>query len=432
MKMISLLMSLELFLLSTPLHLSIDKAVSLALSKNLTLKQNQVQAKSSKTSYFQSLTGYLPQPSIQLSYSNAKASIPLNQPGLPPVYTSSNKGYQVYLSLDQSIFDPERLLSIWQQRGQKRYSYYELTEKERDIVLQVKSAYLNALKTRKIISERKKALQRAKENLEFVTMRYNLGSASRIDLLNAKVEKGQAELNLEKAKSDKEIADRTILNLLGIEEKTPLELEEVKEPTPSAKVPPLDSLILTALRERPLVRGALANFHAAKGNFWYRTLSFLPHVRFGWYSSYTSEEKFPGSFSEFWDNSTRSSGLYLSINFDFMSYPFYVLNSKYGVKSQEISYKMTRLEVIKDIEDTYRNYKTARHALGQARLIKAHAEEALKLAKGQYQLGSISSLQLFDAESRYLEAELSWISSFYDYYIAKESLNRAIGSEVIR
>jgi len=430
--MTNFVFTLGLILITGPLHLDIDQAVSIALSKNLTLKQSKVQATSSKVSFYESLTGYLPQPSIQISYSNTKASIPLSQPGLPPIYTYTNKGYQVYLSLDQSLFDPDRLLSVWEQRNQKRYSYYELSEKERDIVLQVKSAYFNALKTRRIIEERKKALERARENLDFVQMRYNLGSASRVDLLNAKVEKGQAELNLEKAKADKEMADRTLLNLLGIEERVPLELEEVSMPEPEPEIPPFDSLLEIALRERPLMKGAGTSLSSAKANFWYSTLTFLPRVSFGWYSSYGSEEKFPNSFRELWDNSTRSSGIYLSINFNFTSYPFYVINSRYNWKSQELSYKLTRLEVIKDIEDAYRNLKTAMDALKQARLIKAQAEEALKLAKGQYQLGSISSLELFDAESRFLEAELSWISTFYDYYIAKESLNRAIGLEVIR
>lgn len=65
-------------------------------------------------------------------------------------------------------------------------------------------------------------------------------------------------------------------------------------------------------------------------------------------------------------------------------------------------------------------------------MLLKQAKEALELAKARYELGGISSLQLFDAESRYLEAELSWVSALYDYLIAKEKLNSAVGEEVVQ
>ncbi len=421
-----------LFNVVSVLHLNLDRAVETALRNNPTLSKYRVQVKSSKVSYWQTLTGYLPQPSLQVTYSDTRASIPLSQPGGPPIYSYTTKGYQVYLSMDQSLFDPDRLVSIWQKRNQKNSSLFQLNEEKNDIILQVKTAYFNSLKARRIVEERRKALERAKENLKFIENRYKLGSASKIDWLNAKVEEGQARLNLDKALRDQRFSDLNLLNLLGIEKQEELELEDVPMPEVVQELPELDSLLKIALERRPLLKSSKLSVSTQKSFLWYRTLSFLPRIRFGWYTSYYSEKDFPGSFREFWDNSTRSSGVYLSMSFDLFSYPFNIISANYSLDNERISYKTSRLQVIRDVTDAYNNYANSIESLNQAKLVKEQAEEALELAKEQYRLGSISSIELFDAESRFLESELTWVSAIYDYFIAKESLNRALGVEVIK
>lgn len=414
------------------MQLSLDEAVRIALSRNPSLSTSRVELSSSRLSFLQSLTRYLPQPNVQVSYSKTRAFIPIGGIGLPPVYSFTSRGYSLYFSVDQSIFDPDRFLLVWQAKNQERSSRYQLVENVRNTVLEVKVAYFNALKARRLIQVRKKALQRAKENLDLVETRYRIGSASRLDYLSAKVEAGQAELDLDEAEKERESAERILLNLLGVEDDVSLELEDIPGPEPISSPPPYDSLLKIALETRPLLKASLTSLSTSRQNFWSRSLSFLPKVRFGWYTSYSSEDRFPGSLSEYWNNSERTSGIYISASISLANYPFSIMSARLGVKQEEIALRQRRLQVIREVEESYFEYTTALKALSQARLLNEQAREALEFAKVQYRLGSISSLQLFDSESRYLQAELSWVSSIYDYHTARERLNSAVGMEVIR
>ena len=108
------------------------------------------------------------------------------------------------------------------------------------------------------------------------------------------------------------------------------------------------------------------------------------------------------------------------------------MNARLSLKQEEIQSKQRRLEAIREIESAHLQFRNSLRSLKQAKLLMEQAREALQLAKAKYELGGISSLQLFDSESRYLEAELSWVSAVYDYLIAKEQLNSAVGMEVVR
>jgi len=251
-----------------------------------------------------------------------------------------------------------------------------------------------------------------------------------LDLLNAEVVKGKARLDLINAKKNYEIAQSNLLNLLGISERNHLILEEINLPDTEIELPPLKELLEIAIDERPLLKGSLKSLKEKKSSLIYTLLSFLPDFRFGWYWSYTNSE-LPWSLSYFKRESSRSSGFYASLSFDFLSYPFRLSSARRALLLEKETYRLSLLNVLEGVEEAYLSLKAAIEAFYHAKKLLKQADEALRLARTQYELGLITTIELFDAESRYLEAELTFLSSQYELYLSKERLKLEVGKEVI-
>lgn len=418
-------------LISSPLDLTIEKAVNLALKQNPSIMIQRSQKNLTKIGFMKSISGYLPQPYITASYSKTETEYPLFYPGLPAGFTKTLKGYTINFGINQAIFEPDGLSSIFNYWRESKRSEYLFVEGVRSLIYQVKSAYISCLKAQKTVDVRKKALKRAEENLRMVQIQYELGSASNLDLLKAKASLSRAKLQLIQAETGLQIKERELLILIGIEEKKELRLKDVERNEIPKNLPERDELIELALGERPKILGEKEALLGRKAVFFKTLLLFLPSINFGWYWRYSSPD-FPTSISYFEKNATKSSGIYASLNFRFFSYPFDILSRREELKSSNYQYKKRILDVMKEVEEAYYTLESILTEFDLARTFKRQAEEALELAKMQFKLGSIGILDILDAETNFLEAELSFWTSYYNLYLAKERLNTACGREVIK
>jgi outer membrane protein TolC len=417
--------------LQEPLNLTIDRAVEMALSQNPSIKIQNSQRKLARIGLMKSISGYLPEPYISASYSRTETEYPLFYPGLPAGFTRTLKGYTINFGINQAIFDPNRMTNIFNYWMENKRNEYLYEESVRSLVYQVKSAYISCLKAQKNVEVRRKALERAEENLRMVEIQYSVGSASKLDLLKSKTSLNRAQLELIQAETGLETAERELLNLLGIREKRKLTLKDIDGEEIPEKLPDMKKLIELAMDKRPKLLGERKIVLERKNVFFETLLSFLPSLNFGWYWRYSSEE-FPSSISNFERNAQKSSGIYASLNFRFFSYPFDVLSRREELKSSEYQYKKNVLDVIREVEEAYYTLESSLREYNLAKTLKEQAEEALKLAKLQYKLGSIGILDLLDAETGLLEAELTYWTAHYNLYLAKEKLNTACGREVIK
>ena len=58
------------------------------------------------------------------------------------------------------------------------------------------------------------------------------------------------------------------------------------------------------------------------------------------------------------------------------------------------------------------------------------AEEALSIAEGRYKSGTITQVEVLDANLALTQARLNYTKVLYDYNLARASLFKAIGKEI--
>lgn len=91
------------------------------------------------------------------------------------------------------------------------------------------------------------------------------------------------------------------------------------------------------------------------------------------------------------------------------------------------SYEQTVLEVFGEAADAARNYAEARRTVRLRAELRDAASKYVELASLQYRGGSISYLDVLDAQRRYFDAQISLSNSFRDERLALVWLYRALG-----
>lgn len=411
------------------LHLNMNKAVELALENNPSMRAEYTLKRRQKFQFARTLSGLIPSPTLNVSYSDAETEVPLTGPGLPGGFSRLEKGYTVNFNINQVIFDPSQFYGILADYDALKGIKYEEEEKIRSFVLSVKEKYINCLKAQKLLKARKKAMERAEENYKLVETKYNLGSANELELLEARVSKTRAHLEYEKAKRSYELAKSELLNVMGIERGEELILEDV-EKIQRPEVPPLEELLKIALELRGSVIKAELERRDKRAGFIKTLFTFLPSIKFGWYYTYSSEN-FP-HLADLKNESTRRSGIFASLSFNFNNYPFDIMLKK---QEENLSYwqlKSVLLSIREEVEKARVSLINALRELELAELLREQSERSLELAKLQYKLGSIGLIQYLDAEEKAIEGEISYYEAYYSLFLAKERLNASVGREVIK
>jgi outer membrane protein TolC len=423
---------LAMLFLADTLHLDLERTVELALSQNPQIVAAASSKRAQTLRFWESVAGYLPEPSLSATYSDSETEIPLlGGYGGGSFLAETQKGYNLSFAIDQAIFDPDKISSILSNRYNARALSATLEETKRSIELSAKSAYFGVLQAVRTLEAREKALQSALENERLAEVKFRLGATSRLDKLRAHVEAGNARVQALEARDAFVSARRTLLNILGLSQSAELDLVDIEVVLESTELPSLEDLIETALRGRPKLALERESVNAYRLNLGYNLLSFLPKVNLSWYWNYADERLPPGT-ERFFDEATRYSGLRAQLTFNFFSYPFDVAASREEFLSSRASFKGAYLSVIQEVEDAYSGFQTGMKTYELSTVTRESAEEALRLAKAEYELGLITSMELFGAEASFLEAELAYISSFFNLLLAKETLNYAVGKEVLK
>lgn len=414
--MIPLLILTLAFAAGDTLKLDLTKAVDMAFSNNLDYKVQSLSHTSSKLDFTGALTSWMPEPSLQATYSEYATQYSA---------LTTWKGYSVDLSITQRILDVQKLASLWGSKSGLDRSGAALEEAKNLLAYDVERLYLNVLRESRALEIQASALRRAEENLRLIYAKERLGQASRLDVLNAQVTLNQSKLGLTNATKELKIAKRLLLNILGI----PSAREIVLKPLPATEVhpelPPLDDLVSKALEQRPSLRSLGRRVTGAKTDFVEHVVAFLPTISYRWSWEYVGEE-FP-SPGKFGDEALKGSGISAGVSFNPVSYPLSVQRAKTSLDMANAELMKEKLIVVKQVEEAYLTYATAEENLDLARLTLDAAREGEGLARAQYRLGLIKSVELFDAETRLLNAEADYISAVFDMHLVMSGLRFAVG-----
>ncbi len=408
---------LPLILSSSPLShpLTLKECIELALEKNEDMLNAQANLRAAKANVLGAWSAFLPHLNSQASYSRSKNwSFP------------ETRSYAIGFSLEQSIYNGgSNLANIKYQRANRRWYEEQLKLTKSLLVWEIKQKYYGLLRAKRLLQVRGDAVKRSEEQVKKAENLYRLGSVTISDVLKAKVQLGKDRLALIDAKNQLKQSRSELNHTLGLPLNSPTEivddLEKIGEEADYGK------LIKQALETHPEILKAEAEMNKAEGTLSMAKGGRLPRLTlsgsYSWENEKASEAK--NLFDR--DYTWRIGGTVTLPLFDGLSTKANINQAKEGLVNARLRLKQTKRKVQLDIQEALQNLNKAQESLEVTKESLSAAREDLRLAQEKYKLGSVTMLEVLDAQASYSSIQAGWIEALYAYRLAQAEVEKALG-----
>jgi len=403
-----------LFLLLS-LNLTLDDAIEIGLSESpsyLQAKKELMLIQKTNASAYSTLL-----PSASAGYVEARTRSRLDG---AEIYDSTDSYYNFRMEWDLT---PGDFLNAFSAHYGNNTAYFSFMDTRNQTIYEIISQYLNTLKLEKLFESREKAVKRTESNLNLIEEKKRLGSASKAEVWQGKVNNLQAQLDLLETEKNRKLSLLRLRKIIGMEVKDTVLLEE---PKIDFRIPEKDSILILAMKKDPLLNEYDSEVRKARFDYLKTSTSNLFTVAFGAVYQY-QDERIP-SVDLVQNNYDYSIGFSISVPlFTGFSRVNDLLIAELKVDLANLKLKEREKELRISVEEDYLLYGEARQRLQLAETTVSFAEESHKAASERYRLGESSMIELLGAEEDLLRAQYSLTEARFDWYLSLFRLKRLMG-----
>ncbi len=397
--------------------LNLPDVIKLGLCRNPQTTASYLAYESSRFSKDAGYANYLPNVSA-----GANASLPYrnNEWGDWSYGASLSASYLIF-DFGKRLSDQKQLIYAWQAAG------FDYDESVQNYIYGLIGSYYSLLNADADVKSAEKLLSVAKTAQEMATKKYKAGSVAKADVLKADTTLASRELDLERAKNNREIAKGKLLTQLSFSADDELKIADLpKEIGTPGDSKSLDELFEIAKQKRPDLLRASANKDAA----WHRrnsaVLKNLPSISASGSVSWNDTPS--ETYGAGQDNISGSIGIRASMPI------FAGFANMYGIRSANANYeraieteRATNDNATLDIFTAYQNYKTAQKVLVQTETLLKSATESERVTSGMYKVGRATMLDWQTAQSELLDAQKQHNAARYDLFTKRAAVALSIG-----
>jgi len=334
----------------------------------------------------------------------------------------AKKNFQAGATLQQMLFAGGTIYnSIRQARLSLEAARMEREATRQKLIYDVKEAFYGVLLAERFLDVSRKALKQTEEHYKMAERLVKAGTATRYDLLRAKVQLANIKSRLIKAQNALRLAKERFKMTIGFEGPEDIEVKGEFQ-TPELKLN-LNELIDRAIERRPDLRSMRLQVEAMERLVSIAKGSFLPTVSLIGNYGYSDNEKQEGQTT--WSVMVRAD---LPI-FTGFSRVARVKEAKSTVNQMRLGMQQLEDGIRLEVKAAYLSLMEAKSLLEAQKETVRQAKEGLRMANLQYKNGLIPSVQLTDAELALMQAELSYYQALHDYALATAKIKKAIGEE---
>ena len=397
--------------------LDLSQVIDLGLCRNPTTTASYFAVQSARFAKNAGYANYLP--SVNAS---ASASLP---------YRNKEWGdwsYGASLSASYLLFDfGKRLADLNSATATWRAAGFDYDESVQNYIYSIIGAYYNLLNADADVKSADSLRTVAQTARDTAAKKFKAGSVAKADVLKADTTLASRNLDLERAKNNREIAKGTLLSKLSFPASQDIEIADLPVDFGSVReIESVDELIARAQKTRPDLLRATANKDAA----WHRrNASFLKNLPSISASGSVAWNDTPSeNFNSGSDKISGSIGVRASMPI------FAGFANMYSVRQAQANYdaateqeRAANDSATLDIFTAYQNYKTAQTVLKQTETLLASATESQRVTAGMYRVGRATMLDWQTAQSELVDAQKQNNAAKYDLFIKRAAVALAIG-----
>lgn len=295
------------------------------------------------------------------------------------------------------------------------------------LFLSALQSYYAAQATRAAVVSATEAERAAGEAFAAADARYGVGVATPADRLQAQTALSQARLNRIRAEGDARNALGALAYALGFAAGQPLALAELPPaPATTSFRKDLDALLADAQRRRPDLKAAEAQLRAAEAGIDVARAQGRPTLAV---SSAPSWQDQSGGLSGTGTTRGNTLGVTLSVPlFNGFDTTYRVRSAAAQAEVRAAQRDRLKNQVALDVWKAYQSLGTATQSLATAADLVASAEQSERVARGRYQAGVGTVLDLLTAQSALASARLQRIQAELDWNVYRATLAQAVGT----
>lgn len=411
-------------------NLTLEDALREAQAKNLDLKVARARLDQSKELHWKAWSAYLPQISATGTYTHNE----LGDVNVPfPVFSDTGafqrnasvlmqKQEQVngQVQASQAIVAPQAWFAIAAARAGERLGEDSTESARRDILFGVAQAYYGAVGLRQVVTIQERQLTIALDHEKDAKVRFDAGTTPKVTLLRAEIDRSRAEQDLKRAQNSHLSAKVALATLL---DRKDAEFDVVVPASP--RLPSLgpEALEEAAARDRPDVKAAAEQVTVSSRNRAGVVTRYLPTLgAFGRYQ-YSNAAGFSG------DTTTWAVGLALNWTIlDGFLRESDLRESAGKVREAEAARASTIVKARADVRQARLDLDSAVANREKAKEQLALAQENQRLVNVNYKAGAATYLEVTDANTALLQAELTQVSESLSADLAALRVLKAAGA----
>jgi outer membrane protein len=402
--------------------LTLEQCTAMALKYHPSLRANQATVEASQARVEQALASYYPQVSFNASYSNATSNLAVSS-GQTRLGTHNWTFYDFFSagpSLTMNLYDFGRTVNTVKiNRENVKASEEDLTTTKQLVVLNVKQAYFGVLQNLRLIQVAEEVVKQEQQRLEQAQGFYQAGTRPKIDVTNAEVVLANAELSLIRTKNNYQVARVTLNNAMGLRESLSFAIEDSLGFKPVQVT--LEEIINLSYAQRPELLQLKARQRSLEASIKLAQSSYYPTLSGNASYLYRGDQV----DNLYWDFSV---GATLSIPlFSGFSSPNQVAEARANLRNLQAQEETLKLNIRLEAEQAFLGLNEADERIRVTEKTVSQAQENFDLAKGRYQVGVGSPLEITDAEVTLANARANNIQALYDYKVAEAKIEKAMG-----
>jgi outer membrane protein len=416
--------------------LSLADALSTALAQNPDYRQQLNNESPANMAVKSAYATFLPSATVSGGF-NYTGSGQSNFGGTNVIKTSSSVGSSYNVNLSWGL-DGRTLMAPGQTRANLRATQKQIDAANVSLRSSVLTQYLTVLQTNARIAITTQAVARNQVFLDLARARYQVGQATMLDVRQAEVTRGQADVDVLVAKQNNDDARLELYRLMGVS--APVVLDQVTLTDSFPVVKPgynLDSLLALAATTNPNLLAAQASAQAAGYN--------VTAVKGEYFPSISAQANWNGYTQKYNDTTAATGSNTGTYPWGFTGQPFQVFaglqlpiftglqretrvseakarrdDAAEQVRAQSLLVRTQVTSRMLAVNATY-------EAIGVAEANKVAANDQLRLAQDRYRLGNGTALELSDSEGAVQRAEGTYVDAVYAYHKAVAALEEAVG-----
>ena len=415
---------------ATPtMHLTLDKAIELAMSENPTIKVAEKEIELKKVSKNEAWQNLLPTATINGSVNYAIKAAEMNLGGQTfKMGKDDASTWNGALQVSLPVFAPAIYKSMSLTKADVELAVEKSRGSKIDLVNQVTKAYYQLMLAQDSYTVLMENYKLAEENFNIVNAKFRQGSVSEYDKISAEVQKSNAWPSVISGKNAVEIAKLQLKVLMGITADVNLVIDDnlknhESEMDKNAAKQAIDLQNNSALKSIDLQAQLLKKQRGLLKTNFLPTLALSGNLQ---YQSLYNEDWKVMDYT--WGNSS-SVALSLSIPL-FQASNFTKLKSN---KIQQWQLAETRTNTERMLNMQAQSYldnmtKSAEQLESNKTAVEL-AKKGLEISQKRYDVGKGTILELTNSQVSLTNVQLSYNNTIYDYLVAKSELNTVLGKE---